>query len=502
MNMPTYVDASQFLVVEELVSDKDRNPFSHAAHRGTLTSEPDRSFFIKKMEDSVVANSEVLAQEFFRLIMPYQPETRTAELVEEVVVDGTTKEAHSYYVLSEEVKGYRALPATESVHFGDGTYTGLGQAVVCAMFLQEIDLKNGNIGLDERGRVVKIDGDWCFAPLNDDKFSRFSYAITPEGIESLPFPKGFYAFNWLDAIHQGTLKPVSRLIAPELSEAPLFRKEVNEAILMLCLLPDELIDRFVKSYAPRETQEKLLVLMKERLQQLRVSAARTPSFVDYLKTPEASEAKAKVIAQINAFKTYGTSLLSPEKQVALPRKIEEQEKQLMTLVVENECQKVLKRLRRSCDPADRMLHSFIVTNDASVQRGKGDLTRLKKIKAELDKMEKILNSSEVVAVKEAIRELREGVGLFTLGRNAKADRIQAALYRLPLEKRSTVISGPENPVQEALASHRLSFGVVYKKEGKIDEERATATFKALKSRFRTVASGGKESDADAPHKGE
>jgi hypothetical protein len=404
--MPKPIDASRFIPVELLVSGEE-NKFVHSAARGALEGEPGRHFFIKEIASLGEAQLEVLAQEFFRLIIPHQPETRIIEFIEEVPGD-PAKTSASYFVLSEEARGYRPLPEGESVHFGDGTYTGLGQAVVCAMLLQEIDLKNGNIGLDERGRVIKIDGDWCFAPLQSSEFDseEHPYTITSEGIESLPFPNGFYAFNWLDAIHEGTFKPESQLMAPELSKAPLFRKEVNEAILMLCLLPDELIEHFVKSYAPTETQEKLAALMKERLQQLRVSAAQTPSFIDYLTTKEAIEAKEKIIAQVSEFKIDGTPLLSPEKRGILLRiQIEKQHERLMMVVLKNECKRILEKLKSHDGAEDGMLHGFIKVNEGRVEKHADDLDELEKIREALEKVEHSLSTS---TFKSRYRAMAEG----------------------------------------------------------------------------------------------
>ena len=152
--------------------------FSHDVSICTFES---KIWFCKKMDDLKTVQFEVLAQEFFRLMIPHQPETRVAQ----------AREANIYYILSEEVSGYHLLPEGEPDSFNNGNYTGLGQVCVGSMFLQEIDLKNGNLGLDDKKRVIKIDGDYCFSQL-DNEFSNEKYDITPKSIESLPYPQDFY----------------------------------------------------------------------------------------------------------------------------------------------------------------------------------------------------------------------------------------------------------------------------------------------------------------------
>lgn len=193
---------------------------------------------------------ECLAQEFFRLIIPHQPEVR-------LLTDTSTKPP-AFYILSEEVKGFHDLPHGESAHFADGRYTGLGQATTLAMFLEEVDLKNGNIGLDEHGRVIKIDGDWCFAGLRlgSQRVPQIEYKLTEKAIASLPFSEDFYAFNWMDQIMGDVLiaSPKNPIVERGLAKTKSFIDERNQAVLKLCLLPDEYIDRFVLAFLPDKGQ--------------------------------------------------------------------------------------------------------------------------------------------------------------------------------------------------------------------------------------------------------
>ena len=273
---------------------------------------------------------ECLAQEFFRLIIPNQPEVR--------LLADTSATPPSFYVLSEEVSGFHNLPYGESFHFADGVYTGLGQATTLAMFLQEIDLKNGNIGLDGHGHVIKIDGDWCFANhrISSSRVPLIEYKLTEKAIASLPYPEDFYAFNWLDLIQNDVLiaSPRNPIAERSLANTKQFRNEVNQALLKLCLLPDEYIDRFVlafiadkgqrfaDNYAPHDQSGlkkpglSLSDLIKSRREELKASALLNGKFQEYLATPAAIADAEDLITQLLSFRSNGVPLEATPKDVA------------------------------------------------------------------------------------------------------------------------------------------------------------------------------------------
>lgn len=87
--------------------------FSHNISRGTLNGS-NKTWIKKEIRKPNLAKSEILAQEFFRLIIPHQVETRLFE--------NTALGTH--YILSEEVPGYKKLPRNEGANFSNGVYTG------------------------------------------------------------------------------------------------------------------------------------------------------------------------------------------------------------------------------------------------------------------------------------------------------------------------------------------------------------------------------------------
>lgn len=294
LNMPEH-DLSEFTEFHDAKIGAGVK-FSHKVKKGMLRGN-DKQWICKEVEKPTGARLEALAQEFIRLIIPHQPETRIAR----DTLTGT------YHVLSEEVAGYLNLPTGQQQQFTNGQYPGLGQAMVCSMLLQEIDLKNGNIGLDKYERVIKIDGDWCFAELQD---YGGQYQLNEAAIANLPAPVGFTSYNWLDLVYEGRARPSSNIVnAAQLSNAPHFRAEVNQALLKICLIPDEYIEKFVDAYMPAGG-ERFLTLIKSRLSKLKQAAFTNPSFLEYLNSKHAVADTEAMTNQLMDFNVVGSPLLS------------------------------------------------------------------------------------------------------------------------------------------------------------------------------------------------
>lgn len=395
----------------------------------------------------------------------------------------------THFILSEEVRGYHDLPQGQAANFANGTYRGLGQVVLGSMFLQEIDLKNGNLGLDENNRVIKIDGDWCFAA---EKY-HYGYNLTPRAIERLPYPHDFYTFNWLDLTISSIQFPTSTIVNPELSQAPQFRAEINQAMLKICLLPDSFIDKFVDAYMPAGGQ-RFIDLIKARREELQLSASQNLSFQAYLQSPQAIEDRKSLCDQMLSFRANGEQLLSAEEGVKVLG-------DLQARVDVVEIQTILGQLSIQRNPNDHLLSQYIQTSSDKLLRNKGNPGELSRMKSELSKALEAVTSGEVIAVKAAIQKLRDEAGIFTIGKRAKADRIEHALYSIPVAERGSIISkqNPPNAVQEELASHRLwgRTGYVYKnKDNEIDDKYAAKTFKELKSQFSIAANRPETSEED------
>ena len=287
---------------------------SHRVYKCRL-SNSDKDWFCKEMDNYAIAEVEVLAQEFFRLIIPTQPETRN--LVNPI--------RGKRYILSEAVPGFRSLPENEPNNFSNGKYKGLGQVLVSAVFLQETDLKNGNLGLNNANQVIKIDGDNCFSEVTERYFKNAAaplhrhYNITPRTIASLPYPKDFHVFNWLDMVnmrgyYRNSPTLQGRIVNQALSEAPQFRAEVNQALLKISLLPDKFIEKFVSSYVSLNKM-KLIRLILSRREELKRSALQNLSFKQYLDTQDAKNDAQQLEEQIELFQLNGNQTIIPVSMI-------------------------------------------------------------------------------------------------------------------------------------------------------------------------------------------
>jgi hypothetical protein len=254
------------------------------------------TYYRKEMESQTIAVIEVLAQEFFRLIAPWQPQTFIAY----------HPSLRTYFVLSEAVDGYKPLPAGEQDRFNQGVYPGLGQLMIISVFLQEIDLKNRNIGLNRYGHVIKIDGDWCFAAIRDADFSAYKKDITPELLNSLPIPIGYTAFNWLDLYQEAVASFTSTIVNESLSNAPHFREEINEAMLKILVLPDEYIKRFVDAFVPVSAKADVFIkYLMNRREELKCAALQNASFKQFLLDKAPQDVVKEHILHMNGFLANG-----------------------------------------------------------------------------------------------------------------------------------------------------------------------------------------------------
>ncbi len=271
------LDSRLFKIIPRTV----KGTFSHKIDMGQMPFSHN-NWFRKEIINPVEARIEGLAQEFFRLIIPNQPRTCVAK----------NPALGTYYTLSEEIPGYRLLPEGEQRNFTSGKYHGLGQIMLLAAFLQDIDLKNSNVCLNYNDQVLKIDGDWCFASVQYPmSYKNETMPLTPELIDKLPYPHNFYTHNWLDIIMVERRKPSNYIVdAVQLSTAPRFRTEINQAMLKILLTPDSYMRKFVDAFIPvGTTADTYIDFLHERREQLKACALQNASFQAYISTWIASD---------------------------------------------------------------------------------------------------------------------------------------------------------------------------------------------------------------------
>jgi hypothetical protein len=309
-------DVNKFSNLGALSKAEATGLFSHETAKVHKTPKPNETvsekhaaiWFKKLCEDKKIAGREVVAQEFYRLLMPWQPKTRIAR-----------DEDFNLYVLSKGSDNSISLASCDSVVLRNellsGALKGYGKVSVASLFLNETDAKPGNMLVDTQGNLLKIDGDWCFSRLRDSRFQDTS-AITGEDIGRLPVVLDYEPYNWIDLYREGTvsskylLDPETTIISRDLGKSPSFRQEVNEALLNILIMPRELLKTFVKSYIHDPVEVKLLTReMENRYAQTFSAAMQDPSFKNYLQSAEAEKYLTQCSKLMSEFKTQGKTPL-------------------------------------------------------------------------------------------------------------------------------------------------------------------------------------------------
>lgn len=310
-----------------------RKHFSHKVY--VLKKIKNQSnWYLKHLGENLTeAFIETIAQEFFRLILPYHPKTRIA----------IGEDAKSCYVLSKEICNFNAnffLVPENNKYIINGQVTGLAAAQILALFLNEIDFKPCNVGVAGK-KVIKIDGGLCFARLNSNLNTLLegkNMDITRADIEALPALIHYEASNWLNLIKWNPEGEKAQKKSPTaayrtINQMPNFKQELYQTILRVILLPDELIHFFAQSYAPdgiprnctNRISNMLTVLANTlitRKNQLEQVAYQIPAFNDYRLSLSAHEEILAYLEQLKKFKTISSSILlsNPKGKSALNEK--------------------------------------------------------------------------------------------------------------------------------------------------------------------------------------
>ncbi len=270
-------------------------------------------------ENFTEALIETIAQEFFRLILPYHPKTRIA------LASGS----RFCYVLSKEIDNFDPnffLNPQNNERIINDEITGLAATQVLALLLNEIDFKPCNVGVAD-GKVIKIDGDYCFASLNR-KIKYYiegkNNHITKTDLEALPMLVDYEPSNWLNLIAWSEETKQAEKNLPTaadqiINQMPAFKHELYQTILRIILLPDELIRFFTKSYIPDEVLDSsnrvrnnfaiLAETLITRKNQLAQVSYQIPAFNHYRLTNNAHEEILDYLQQLKEFKTLGSSNL-------------------------------------------------------------------------------------------------------------------------------------------------------------------------------------------------
>ncbi|GEM_PF-3069438 len=287
---------------------------------------PTKRWYGKKRATAAIALAEVIGQEVMRFYLPYQPEARR--------VKPSNHAEHQINLIIKEVLGFRSLlflqNQKDSIRekIKKGEYRGLGKLLILSLFLNEVDLKLDNIGIDEKNRLVNIDGDFKFACLRRENYTEENSRITTQDFEALPFITDYKPGNWLDymrwnsELNCSTINDKAELIDEEMKQLASFRQEINEMSLMIMLTPPTLLETLVNSYVDQEEEKEIefkaieiISSLVARQEQLKEAAKASKQFVDYLHSMAADTDLKKFLEQAEQFKIMGKDKLLQKSSI-------------------------------------------------------------------------------------------------------------------------------------------------------------------------------------------
>lgn len=439
----------------------NRNPSFRPMYRYQLF-DSSSSWIGKQVSSLEMAKKEQIAQEFFRMILPRQPKTRVFKF------------ETGWFVLSEEVPSFEYLPKGRSECYSNGVYVGLGEILLLSVYLGEIDLNEGNIGLNHKKEIIKIDGEQCFEQID--------HTLSSKDIQLLPFIEDFKAERWLDLkLNIFPYGDESELIDKRLCDALSFRQEVNRTILILCLLTRNMITRFVHAYG-LESSTFYVDYLVRRTKELMHAGLLNPSFRAYLLDKNMTMFIEETLKSLLMFKTSESQILVSFLSRDYAKFLNEAKQQALSLLRPRYLDLLLNKIQLKANEHDEIVlnrvRAMIIQMNLALQTSKD--ADLVPIKSQLDRIWAALSSQQVFAVLQLIQDLR---GRFWSSDHQKASRIETALLQMPIEDRPFVLSQSAlNPVQEALASHSHFWrrGQVYKNEkGELEPKKVAQSYTRL-----------------------
>lgn len=337
LKSPRVKDFGNFEQQQVLSSEDASGKFSHHTHivrkkspsnpSKTLKDSPKtlKNWYAKFCINKTVALREVMAQEFFRLLIPGQPKTRIAEDAKGrfwVLSEGVDKNATSLGKISRE----ESQKAFGEDYGKTNGFKGLGLLQPIELVANDTDSKSPNKLVLTDGSIIHIDGDFCFSDLNDSRNEdnkdnpTATSDITASDFAALPFITNYTSFNWLDIYMGGELNPAyaqqdkpKARIPESLRDNPIYRDEVNESTFKMMILPNELIVDFFKSYTHSATEKNIIQHeIIQRISQLRQAALENPNFLEYVQSNKAKEVTNRFIEDLTHFKSMGRKYLLNE----------------------------------------------------------------------------------------------------------------------------------------------------------------------------------------------
>lgn len=276
----------------------------HASHPIFQLEGKHSTWFFKQIATSICEGvkddieSEVIVQEFMRLILPRQPKTRAL----------ISCDMEPSGILSKAVSNFRSFGSMNSlmliyrVLFGE--ITGLGEISTMLLHLCEEDAKlDGNIGADVNNEAVKLDGHETQLARRDFEFAQ-RHPLTMSDISNLPRPPAYVNSNWLNNNSDGPYSSLWFLM----SFNARFHLEVNRTLLKLIVLPDIFIEQLIHNNSTRSDYIKIAIIAQfiERKKILKEQALQIPSFISFIADDNHQTELEKFAANLKEFTLPGS----------------------------------------------------------------------------------------------------------------------------------------------------------------------------------------------------
>ncbi|KTD18778.1 serine/threonine protein kinase [Legionella lansingensis] len=158
--------------------------------------------------------------------------------------------------------------------------------------------------------------------------------------------------------------------------------------------------------------------------------------------------------------------------------------------LQTNCELILQDIEKyKCCKNDVAMKQFIKQKREELKT-KNDEASFIEIEHDLFSALAIVKDNPVIKeIQEVVKSLRVRSSFFTVGMQAKASRIEAALANVPIMERGNIVQGKIATTKQVLtemASHRTFFGkkeAPLTKDGAIDEKKAAQTYKLFKGKF-------------------
>ncbi len=312
--------------VKETLAQEGTAKFSHpvviaenARARRNVNKTDNRDWFLKQYPPSAIstAKHEVLAQEIMRLFMPGLPKAKFVTDKEGNIYTASRRVNARTDLLTLYTQNYSAQKADPN-HLGikhklkDGTYKQLGNIAVMTMFLQDTDLKLGHLYVDGQDNIGRYDFDKAFASIREGKNnnSENKFMFTDGVLRNLPYSSEYGADNWLDEKTPLRTRNDDQmlLLDHELIDNPLIRREINEQLLKILLMPESVLREVIGLHNLGMMEElKVESFFQAQHQQFKNAALNNPEFRAFLASENAMALCAKFAGEIREYKPAGAN---------------------------------------------------------------------------------------------------------------------------------------------------------------------------------------------------